>query len=252
MQILFDGNALQSQAHLRAIGSQPAGVRLDGLLAALKKELSAEVKFSTEGEPLPVSALEDADVLAIPTRPPEGSLPDGTELSPRPYTEGELDRIERFVEQGKGLVLLANHTGFAREDDRLAERFGVDVLDFTYYNHPSGDCILEDTQLTVHPIVSGGSEGESVDQIVFDTSGVLWKSTPEAVPVVRLPSHEKAFFALAVQSGLGRVVLVADSGFLGSKNPQGRGVPGPGGFFGRADNRPFVLNTFRWAAGKLT
>jgi hypothetical protein len=155
------------------------------------------------------------------------------------------------VERGTGLVLFTNHTGLAQEDDRLAKQFGIEALDFTYYNHPSGDCSLEGDQMVVHPILSGGPEGASIDQIVFENCGLLWKSSPSAAPVVRLPSHEKAFFSVTAQRGTGRVVVIADSGILGSKNPQGQGVPGPG-YFDHADNRAFVLNAFRWAAGELT
>lgn len=251
MQILFDGNALQSQVHRRAIGPQPAGVRLEEPIAALKNGLSAEVEFTVEGDPLSAAVLEETDVLAIPTRPPNESFPPGMDLSAAPYTDDEIDRIVDAVERGTGLVLFTNHTGLTQEDDRLAEQFGIEALDFTYYNHPSGDCSLEGNQMVVHPILSGGPEGASVDQIVFENCGLLWKSSPSAAPVVRLPSHEKAFFSATAQSGIGRVVVVADSGILGSKNPQGRGVPEPG-YFDRADNRAFVLNAFRWAAGELT
>ena len=71
-----------------------------------------EVISLNEGEVVTDAALEEVDVLVIP-------------CSFNSYTDSEIDAIERYVKEGGGLFLIADHSNFANSMDDIAWRFHV-------------------------------------------------------------------------------------------------------------------------------
>lgn len=255
LQVLLDRNGLQSRADLcvkeRDRRLEP-GQRLGEFREALESGVPCSISF-TEGEAVTQQQLDGADVLVIPTR---DVRTDREELD-APFTDDELDTIERFVAEGGGLLLMSNHPPFTRHDRVLAERFSVEVNETTL-RRPGGDkritfsagCLRSE-----HPTISGGKGGQAVESIVINNGTTI--SVPPEYAVVRYPSgladrsgqeqqSDGPVFAAVVPEGhghgTGRVAVMGDSGFIGSLDSN---YPGPG-LFGRGDNRSFMINTVRW------
>jgi hypothetical protein len=242
MHLLFDGNALQSQANNSNIGLQQSGERLSGVIEALDEELSYGVEFTSEGDEISEEDLEPADVLVIPTRPPAGAGP-----YEQPFSYSEIQRIVDFVEDGHGLVVLTNHENFTAEDTRLTEEFGIEILDHSIHFDADNPVEMGPDHLYDHPIIEGGPDGRTVSSLKVDNCSKLLREEDEVQEVVDLGDMADAYFCLATEADAGRVVAVADSGILGTEKSQ---IPGPG-MFSEADNRAFILNAFQWAASDL-
>lgn len=254
MNVLFDGNALQSQAHIRRIGDQAPGVRLKSLKQALQEKLSYDVDFSAVGKNLEGSDLDRKDLLVIPTRVPDHPKIRRSDLFyHNPFSETETRRIQEFVQNGNGLVLFTNHgpltrsaVDFTAEDKKLATIFGIQILSDAVFKG-AGEGVFTNQEYHSHPITSGGSQNHSVERIVVNNCANLRRTKKGVMPVVDMSGDKTGNFCLAAEKDQGRAVFVADSGFLGSEESD---QPGPG-MFHRADNEQFILNTFRWGAGEI-
>lgn len=256
LQVLLDRNGLQCRADLCIKGRNrrlEPGQRLGKFRETLESGVPCTITF-TESEALTDEELEGTEVLVIPTRDVRTN---GDDLD-APFTDEELDTVERFVSDGGGLLLMSNHPPFTRHDRMLAERFGVEVNETTL-RRPGGDkritfsagCLRSE-----HPTISGDEGGQSVESIVIN-NGTTLNVAPDYA-VVRYPSGladasgqeqqpDGPVFAAMVppeghEYGSGRVVVLGDSGFIGSLDSN---YPGPG-LFGRGDNRSFLVNTVRW------
>lgn len=235
MNILLDANTLQGQAHLEE--PEVKGRRLNAFLGIL-----AEIGATrwTPG-PLLDPALRDAALLVVPTRI-------------RPFAKEELDAVEAFVGAGGALWLLSNHHPYHEHDAPLARRFGV-VLEPTFFHTPKSLTPIEGRFLAGHAILTGPAG--PVRSIVTNTTCSLAPSA--AAPVAFLPEAMTdrlggpppggRLFGAALDARAGspdrsggRVLLLADSGFLGDA---GSTVPGTG-LVEEGDNRVFIRNAVAW------
>ena len=255
MKILMDGNGLQTRIHVQNER------RLQTFLAQLEDIPFCVVDFSPE-LPLAKSLLNNYDVLVITTR-------HGEEYS---YSIEEITAITDFVRQGGGLLLMSNHgdlpghniNDMTKQDAVLARQFGIEIENSWFANSKSG--VLSEFSasdlLVTHPIICGGLGEEPIRSIV--TNNCCSLVSADAVPIINLPSkmidHRNGLpahgrnFAMALDAEansalnrMGRVVVVADSGFIGT---EGTTNPGPG-LIEKGDNRRFVQNVIRWLGREI-
>jgi hypothetical protein len=250
MKILVDSLGLQARVHLRDER------RLADLLEELAARPGAQAAFSPP-EALSPERLAGYDVLMLTTR----------KKSEADYTESELDGIQGFVRDGGGLLLMSNHgdipgrpyPDLTASDARLAGRFGIEIENTFFasseWGRPveiGGECLNQE-----HPILRGIGEANPVRSLVVNNGCSI---RPEGgVPLVFLPSAMRDYrearppasrcFAVAHdrKSGRarGRVVVTADSGFIGSA---GTAFPGVG-LLGQGDNLRFIVNILIWLGG---
>lgn len=254
MRLLFDRDSLQTRHHLRD------NQRLSTLITKLIDE-QYQVAFSSPPG-LDKHELNDTDVLVITTR------------YPRDYSPDETQNIKSFIESGGGLLLMSNHADWPSKrlkDTRKNDAKLVDDIDFPITFERTFFRNKQDKRKTTitskqfnqsHPIITGGSSGESIKSIVTNTScsidakaGDTIISIPNGMVDKRanLPSTSKSF-AHVIDNvyrekniNSGRVVAIADSGFIGS---DGTYYPGPG-LVGWADNLRFILNSILWLSCAL-
>jgi hypothetical protein len=251
---LIDRKGVQARAHLK--DRLRLSVFLTELLAA-----SHTVAFSS----LPTftaAQLSANDVLVITTRSSEDY----------DYTQEEIRDIVDFVRNGGGLLLASNHADaadghtidFRKNDAKLAASFGV-TLERTYFIHPAPG---ERTRISgpalngAHPIITGAPGERPVESIVTNTCCSI--ATDTGVRLVDLPdemvdryggllARDRAFaYLLDGVTGLnprveGRVVVIADSGFIGTDLTVRPGI----GLIGQAHNLRFIMNVVRWLGGEL-
>ncbi len=249
MNILINRIGLQAQVHLRD------GRRLADLLADLAARPDLRVAFSP---PVALSAdlLNGQDVLMLTTR----------NKADADYTEAEIASIEGFVRRGGGLFLMSNHgdipgrpyPDLTASDARLARRFGIEIENSFFAAPEWGRTVeIREEDLTQdHPVIRGMALENRVRSLVFSNCSSILPG--EGVPLVFLPeamidnrdgrSPQSRCFAVALDLSApgGRVVVTADSGFVGS---EGTTFPGAG-LIARGDNRQFVINILLWL-GKI-
>jgi hypothetical protein len=167
---------------------------------------------------------------------------------------------------------MANHRDSRDSEDltfhaaQLARECGFGVtFERTFFKAPrdgerssmSGVCLNRS-----HAIMTGADSVGAVRSIVTNTCCSLTTTGGEALAILPQTMRDKLdgtspdgqLFAGALEAGKGlaadcrgRVVAVADSGFIGS---DGTAYPGVG-LVGRGDNMRFVLNALAWLAGQL-
>lgn len=259
ISILLDGKGLQTQFqsdyHTR--------------LASLFETFDANdfnYEISDINVPVTPDMLLGYDVFMITSRYKKG----GTGSNPDPdfyYTQEELLAIQDFVQAGKGLLLMSNHStstgnpnNITMYDLFLADVFGV-ALDQTFWIQMGSNTTLSGSQLnTASPVITGGKGVKSI--VINDCCSLT--GPDEAVIIATInpdmvdrhdPSESNTGqpFALSLEgsesTGAGRVIITADSGFLGScgdPNP----VPGPGQYC-YGDNAVFMTNVINWLTGNL-
>ena len=243
MNLLIDSLGLQARVHLRD------GRRLADLLAALAARPGIQTTFSTSGA-LSADQLRGHDVLLLTTR----------KKSEADYAEAELDAVEQFVRDGGGLLLMSNHgdipgrpyPDLTASDARLARRFGIEIEN-SFFAAPEWGRPIEIPRECLnqgHPILRGIGTDNPVRSLVVNNACSI---RPEGgVPLVSLPTamldHRDGrppagrCFAVARD----RVVVVADSGFIGSPDTM---FPGAG-LLDRGDNLPIVVNMIQWLANR--
>lgn len=259
LQLLLDSRAMQTRFHVHD------GVRLGTFISAME---AAGVTVVFSEDRLDADSIHGADVVMIPTR----AAVDGNEYSP-----AELAALEQFTADGGGLLLMSNHGDLpgrnawdhTRHDRVLAARFGVDIQPAWFAQNErdlpdgaeprvltklDGDLLNAD-----HPVFAATSPHNTVRTVVTNNCAAI--SRGAGVPLVSLaPSMidwrngfavSEHVFGCALEgtpARRGRVVVLADSGFIGNA---GTTLPGPG-LIEEGDNLRFVLNTVGWLGGTFT
>jgi hypothetical protein len=266
LRVLIDGAGMQARMHCQD------GVRLRDMIDVIE-EAGAQVRVTSADDELALEMLRQFEVVIIPTRSPAWG--DG-------YTSRELDDLEAFVGGGGGLLLMSNHGAtehipdHTAHDRRVAARFGV-TLEASAFCRGRAESVALPTYgdlareqgvdleelldaitvvigspwLADHPVTRGYLSG-----VCFNNAASLRAS--KGVALVSLPpdlidlgsglSPEGRAFAVALDGaageidGDGRVIVVGDSGFIGTR---GSSFPGPG-LLHRADNTTFVTNAVSW------
>jgi hypothetical protein len=254
MRVIFDSSSLQAQYHLRD------NHRLSTIITELISNQNIVI-FSSLPE-LDDQELNNSDVLLITTR------------FPRNYSTDEIQIIRNFIIAGGGLLLMSNHADWPsrnlkdlrQHDAKLAVACDIGItFEPTFFRH------FEDSEKTIlsrktlnknHPIISGASSGNPVRSVLTNTccsidvkvGDCIVSLSSEMVDKRNQYSPDGRCFAHAIDGSLhqeskfeGRVVSLADSGFIGT---DGTSYPGPG-LIGHGDNLRFIINTIRWLSHDL-
>ena len=265
-RILIDVKGVQACQHYLAGNKFPS--RLTSFLASLQAIENTEVAFSANiwrflpklprvlqlslvtivyffpflgrfiQTPISSDDLDGSDLLIITTR---------SRLFP--YHDSELTAIERFVHDGGALLLMANHSSvpgmmaadFTTQDSRLAELFGVGLVRACFH------CPDELSKIEIR------NEQFSIGSILVNNCCAISKQS-KGMPIAVLNHAMKdmgseglipddKLFAVAIDNESdGRVVVVADSGFICEPNVAAIGP----GLYDRADNSTFAKSVVLW------
>ncbi|HWC22181.1 MAG TPA: DUF6421 family protein [Flexivirga sp.] len=190
------------------------------------------------------AALSGADVLVIDH--PAAKAAEKTTGDLPPVLEGsEIDAVVDFVEQGGGLVVLAecDQDVYGNNLNELLARFGLHVPSTTVHETAEGGRRFHDNATWVLADVEGGlGQGllAGVDELCFYRAGIIDISrAPEAKVLARTSASAypaRQPLAVALPYGAGRVVVLADSDIVGDDS------------IDELDHRRFWSNLVTWAS----
>ena len=208
--------------------------------AAALRERGMRVDPHVSG-PLTASALADRDVVVV-AHPSDGTWERVTGIGTAVLSEEEIDALESFVRDGGGLVVLAEceQDKYGNNLVGLLERFGVRPMNVT----------VQDTEHNHQDVVAWvraslpRQRGKAdllarVAGACFYRSGVLSITNPDAVVLAKTSSSADPAeqpLAVALQFGLGRLVVFADSDLFGDDS------------IGDYDHLTLWSNAITWAA----
>ena len=193
------------------------------------------------------------------------------------FTETEADAVAAWVHAGGGLLLITDHPPAATPPRRMAERFGITLIDAAprdtlhfldgpntlVFSRPHGT-------LADHSITRGRHGEERIRRVVtFSGNSIVPPSGADVL--LRLPQTALEGYArppvgdtivnvfvpavgtaqgIALVHGRGRVVILGEAAAWTSQifgeGPVVTGMDEPG-----FDNRQFILNVMRWLGGLL-
>lgn len=197
-----------------------------------------------ESGPLVAEALEGADVLVI-DHPAAKAAEKTTGDLPPVLESAEVDTVVDFVEQGGGLVVLAecDQDVYGNNLNELLARFGLHVPSTTVHETAEGGRRFHDNATWVLADVEGGlGQGllAGVDELCFYRAGVIDVSgAPDAKVLARTSASAypaRQPLAVALPYGAGRVVVLADSDIVGDDS------------IDELDHRRFWTNLVTWAS----
>ncbi len=224
-------------------------------------------------------SLKNWDVLIIANaRGPNAQSP--------AFTDEECDAVRDFVQSGKALLLLVDHSPFNTPSAGLAKLFGVEIspghaVDKVNYNKESQDQTeivfsREGKNLVDHSITQGRDATERVNRFVTFSGtslkgpensfmflrfgeGAFEVVPPEPDPKPLAPDAAPRDYkqipaigggqGVALEFGKGRVVVIAEAAALTAQI-------GPGGYrygmnSGNVENRQLALNVMHWLSRLL-
>jgi Family of unknown function (DUF6421) len=208
--------------------------------AAALRERGMQVDAHTSGL-FTRSALADHDVVVL-AHPSDGTWERVTGVGSAKLSTEEIDTLEQFVRAGGGLVVMAEceQDKYGNNIADLLERFGVRPLHVTVQDteHNHNDVVAW-VQATLPRQYGKADLLARVDAACFYRSGVLSVTNPDAVVLARTSSSADPAnqpLAVAVQVGLGRLVVFADSDLFGDDS------------IGDYDHHTLWTNAVTWAA----
>jgi hypothetical protein len=252
VEIVIDAKCLQSAQHLQGIAAGQTVSRLTSFLKIIRP--FGTVRF-TDVDAIDATTLADADVLIGPTR-----------ISEFPYIEEEIDSIHNFVTQGGSLLLMSNHSRspsnpsarhHTEQDGRLAEAFRVQILEAAFRDqNPESLSTISRADTQVHPVLLDESGAQAINAVKINNCSAISNQSMNGRPILFLNDgmddigpngflSDGQAFAWAIDDygiGNGRVVLTADSGFIGEPDLSGSGP----GLMDKGHNADFVRQTVAW------
>ena len=208
--------------------------------AAALRERGMRVDAHTSG-PLTALALADRDVVVL-AHPSDGTWERVTGIGSALLSAEEIDALETFVRDGGGLVVLAEceQDKYGNNLVGLLERFGVRPMNVTVQDTASNHQDVVAWVRATLPRQRGKADLLArVSDACFYRSGVLSITNPDAVVLAKTsPSADPADqpLAVALQFGLGRLVVFADSDLFGDDS------------IGDYDHLTLWTNAITWAA----
>jgi hypothetical protein len=218
-----------------------------------------KVKFTRD-------ALKGFDVLVISNA--LGAAQMGTPEASNPaFTDEECDAVREWVQRGGSLLLIADHAPMGSANQRLGERFGVEMSKMYTLdpantpkedNNPGFIVYTRERGLAEHPITNGRDATERVNRVIAFTGQSL-KASADAAVLMQLadtaldamPGGGQPVTAkgraqgVAMKFGKGRVVVMGEAAMLtaqlagANKTPFGMNRPG-------TDDRQLALNIMHW------
>jgi hypothetical protein len=254
--------------------------------AALARRDGYRVRASAE--PFSAAVLSSCDLLVIanaqPSDRPWNEYPRPT---PSAFTTSEIVAVHAWVEQGGGLLLLADHMPLAGAAAALAAAFGAEFTDGFAYDSAAGwlrdrNRIGGRAEITLfevksgtlgdHAITRGRGPDEAISKVRSFTGQAFQWNSPGVTPLLTLPAHYVSLEpriawefdqstpirrvggwlqGAARPVGSGRVVLLGEAAMLSAQRtgPAQRpmGMNAPGA----EQNAQFALNVLHWLAELL-
>jgi hypothetical protein len=216
-------------------------------------------------------ALKGSDVLVISNA--LGAAQMGTPEASNPaFTDEECDAVRDWVRAGGSLLLIADHAPMGSANQKLGERFGVEMSKmFTLDpantpkedNNPGFIVYTRGRGLVDHPITNGRDAAERVNRVIAFTGQSL-KAPADATAFMQLadtaldampgggqpvPAKGRAQ-GVAMKFGAGRVVVLGEAAMLtaqlGGANKMPFGMNRPG-----TDDRQLALNIMHWLSNLI-
>ncbi|MFN2481081.1 MAG: DUF4350 domain-containing protein [Pyrinomonadaceae bacterium] len=211
-------------------------------------------------------ALKGFNILVISNA--LGAPQMGTPEASNPaFTDEECDAVRDWVRGGGSLLLIADHAPMGAANQRLGERFGVEMSKMYTIdqanspkdsNNPGFIVYTRERGLADHPITNGRDPSERVGRVITFTGQSL-KGPAGSVAFIQLAdtaldampgggqpvTAEGRAQGLALKFGKGRVVVMGEAAMLSAqlagpnKMPFGMNRPG-------IDNRQLALNLMHW------
>ena len=239
MKVLFDSNGLQAAVYLGKYPSpyaEPAkGKRLSTFLSIIE-DFGCDIVFTEKSSGINSILLDDCSVLVITTR---------MSNLPKP-SETELKAIRDFVLRGGSLLLMSNHP-WPKSPNPIPDADTASLFDVSLYGPVYDKCKF------LHKYIRISGKDIMAHSITKGLKGpILYRngcriSTEVGEILARLPGEKRSPNAFAValespQTGKGRVVVTADSGFIGNDDTN---FPGQG-LINKGCNIQFVRQIFQW------
>lgn len=143
-----------------------------------------------------------------------------------PFSEEALEALSAFVDSGGGLLLMANHRGMILPQQQVAAAMRLPVT-FVDGSVEGGRSI----EILPHEVMEG------VSHLVVRNS--CWLTAAARAEPIALFTAEYGF-GYAMAHGKGRVIALADSGFIASQDDAGRDM------FAAGSNARFFDNVVDW------
>jgi hypothetical protein len=243
--ILFDESHRQAWSTRPEVAARmrPANPADCGFVeaAATLRDAGFAVAVHEAGSITP-AVLAEADVLVLPHCSSDDWEATTGQGSPV-YAVDEIAAIEAFVRAGGGLVILAEteQPKYGNTLADLAARFGIEIENATVQDpvHRFRDV---STWVKLEPVRGGISDlFAGVEEACFYRCGTLAAADGRSdTPHVFARAHDSASsprapLLMGVEAGRGRVVVAADSDFVGDDS------------IGDLDHRPLWRNLVTWA-----
>jgi hypothetical protein len=217
---------------------------------------------------------DECDVLVISNAQPSdaewNAYPHPT---PSAFTDAEIAAVERWVERGGRLLLIADHMPLGGAAARLARAFDVEFTDGFAMREPagSGPDIFSRAAGTLadHPITRGRNPGEAVESIRTFTGQAF--QAPKAEALIVLPDGYVNLTPLkaweftkdtprvpaagwlqgaTLEAGKGRAAFFGEAAMFTAQRTGPNRIPVGMNAPGAEANFQFVLNVLHWLTGK--
>lgn len=245
-------------------------------------------RVRAQDEPFTAAALAACDILVISNAQNGIPWPEQPRPTPSAFTAAEIAAVQRWVDAGGRLLLIADHQPLSGAARDLAAAFGATFIDGFAYDGAEAAAIeaaqgggsaeptlfrpRDGTLDSTHAIVRGRHADERITQVRSFTGQAFQWDAPGVAAVLRLPPdyvsleprYAWQFDSTTVfrpvggwlqgatrQVGRGRVALFGEAAMFSAQvaGPQRRPM---GMNAPLAEQNPqFVLNVLRWLSGAL-
>ncbi|MFC1564002.1 DUF4350 domain-containing protein [candidate division KSB1 bacterium] len=237
-------------------------LRLDGYFVRSNAE-----KFTSEN-------LASCDILVISNALGDENVGNWDKPNYSAFTEREVRVINKWVEEGGSILLIADHMPFPAASEKIAKSFGVEFNNgYAMPETGSGDVLIfrrSAGTLLDHPITSGRNNREKVNSFATFT-GQAFKVGENVEPILKFgqgyvsfmpeiswdikPETEKIditgwYQGAVMRYGKGRAAIFGEAAaftaqLAGGSNPMGMNHPLA------FQNSQLVINVMRWLSGIL-
>lgn len=133
-------------------------------------------------------SLAKVDVLVIANAIHKRNVRDWSLPNPSAFTDAEIDAVEKWVQGGGKLFLIADHMPFPGAAHQLASRFGFEMTNSFAFDKRKRNpeiFVRADSSLIANPITDGKATNQGVDTVVTFT-GQGFHIPAEARPILSL------------------------------------------------------------------
>lgn len=195
----------------------------DGTYSDVLKRLAADFVVRVNGEPMSDAALAGVHVLLL-SNPSDQAV--GRNPPPNHVSDADIEVLVRFVERGGGLIVMGNQENHNLEImrvNRLLGRFGLKFVN--RYTDVKGFDVPENTP-AIGGLRWGFYTGNLVELDPAHRARPQALVTNDARPPLKGTRNESGCLMAASQLGRGRVVAVADAGWIANSVFAGKGIGG--------------------------